>query len=62
MAQVAGLRVTRFIYLNQTFSPFNTVLPKSSVAVAKLIEGHVPAAAMPALSSDFLIFAEREAG
>jgi SAM-dependent methyltransferase len=62
MARVAGLRVTRFIYLNQTFSPFNTVLPRSSVAVAKLIEGHVPAAAMPALSSDFLIFAERGPG
>jgi SAM-dependent methyltransferase len=60
MAQVAGLRVTRSVYLNQTFSPFNTILPKPSIALARLIERYVPITAMPALSADFLVFAERE--
>ncbi len=61
MAKAAGLRVRRLIYLNQTFSPFNTLLPKPSVAVAKWIEGSLPAAVMPVLSADFLVFAERAA-
>jgi SAM-dependent methyltransferase len=60
MAQSVGLRITRSAFLNQTFSPFNTMLPKPSVAMAKLIERFAPAAAMPFLSSDFLVFAERD--
>lgn len=62
MAHRAGLRITRSVYLNQTFSPFNTILPRPSVALAKLIDRYAPGIAMPALSADLLIFAERETG
>jgi SAM-dependent methyltransferase len=62
MASAAGLRVTRSAYLNQTFCPFNSIFPKPSVAVAKLIERYAPEIAVPVLSSDFLVFAEREPG
>ena len=59
MAQAVGLRITRSAFLNQTLSPFNTLLPKPSVAAAKLIERFTPSAALPVLSADFLVFAER---
>jgi SAM-dependent methyltransferase len=60
MAQAAGFRVTRSVCLNQTFSPFNKILPKPSIALARLIEKYVPSTAMSALSADFLVFSERE--
>ena len=59
MARTVGLRVTRTVYLNQTISPFNTLLPKLSVALANMLEKHAPAAALPFLSADFIVFAER---
>ena len=60
MAHAAGLRVIRSVYLNQAFSPFNTLLPRSSVALAKLIDRYAPGSARPALSADLLTFIERQ--
>ena len=59
MAQAVGLRATRVVYLNQAFSPFNTILPKPSVALAKLIARNARGAALSGLSADFLVFTER---
>jgi SAM-dependent methyltransferase len=59
MAEAVGLRVARVVYLNQTVSPFNTLLPKPSVALARMIEQHAPRAALPLLSADFVVFAAR---
>lgn len=57
MARVVGLRVARAVFLNQTVSPFNTLAPRPSVALARLIERHAPAAVLPLLSADFVVFA-----
>ena len=54
-----GLRASRPTFLNQAFSPFNTIFPKPSVALAKFIERNIPKAILPVLSSDFVIFAGR---
>jgi SAM-dependent methyltransferase len=59
MARAVGLRIARVAFLNQTVSPFNTLLPKPSVALARTIERRAPAAALPLLSADFVVFAER---
>lgn len=59
MARAVGLRVARVAFLNQTISPFNTLLPKPSVALARMIEQRAPSAVVPLLSADFVVFAER---
>jgi len=59
MARAVGLRMTRVAFLNQTFSPFNTLMPKPSVTLARMIEQHAPATMLPLLSADFIVFAER---
>jgi ubiquinone/menaquinone biosynthesis C-methylase UbiE len=59
LARSVGLRVTRAVFLNQTISPFNTLLPKPSVALAKMLEQYAPTMALPLLSADFIVFAER---
>lgn len=59
MARAVGLRIVRVAFLNQTVSPFNTLLPKPSVALAQLIERHAPAPVLPCFSADFVVFAER---
>lgn len=59
MARTAGLRLTRTVFLNQAVSPFNTLLPKPSVALARAVERRAPAALLPFLSADFVVFAER---
>jgi len=59
MASEVGLRVSRVVFINHTFSPFNTLFPRSSVALAKAIELRAPAMALPLLSSDFIVFAKR---
>jgi SAM-dependent methyltransferase len=59
MAGSVGLRIARVAFLNQTVSPLNTLLPKPSVALARTIERHAPAAVLPLLSADFVVFAER---
>ena len=56
MSRRAGLVVSRTAYLNQTFTPFNSILPRPSVALAKLIERHAPNAM---LSADFIAFVTR---
>ena len=58
MARSAGLRIAKLRYLNQTFSPFNTLLPRPSVSLAKIIE-RAPREILPMLSGDFVVFAER---
>lgn len=55
----AGLHVARVSFLNHAFSPFNTLLPTPSVALAKAIRRFAPAPALPLLSSDFLVVANR---
>jgi len=60
MARDAGLRIARVAFLNQTVSPFNTLLPKPSVALARMIERRAPAKVLPFLSADFVVFAERQ--
>lgn len=57
MAGRVGLHIARIKYLNQTFSPFNTLLPRPSVRLAKLIE-RAPDAMLPMLSSDFIVFVQ----
>ncbi len=59
MARAVKLKVARVTFLNQTVSPLNTLLPRSSVALARAIERHAPAAALPFLSADFIVFAGR---
>ena len=59
MARAVGLRITRAVFLNQTVSPFNTLLPRPSVALARMIERRAPSAALPLLSADFVVFAQR---
>ncbi len=59
MARAVGLEIARVRFLNQTVSPFNTLLPKPSVALARMIEGRAPGAMLPLLSADFVVFAER---
>ena len=59
MARAVGLRIARVAFLNQTVSPFNTLLPTPSVALAKTIERRAPSAALPLLSADFVVFAKR---
>jgi SAM-dependent methyltransferase len=59
MARAVGLRIARVGFLNQTVSPFNTLLPKPSVALARTIERSAPAALLPLLSADFIVFVER---
>jgi hypothetical protein len=59
MARAVGLATTRVTFLNQTVSPFNTLLPKPSVALARTIEQRAPASMLPLLSADFVVFAER---
>jgi SAM-dependent methyltransferase len=59
MARAVGLKTTRVAFLNQTVSPFNTLLPRPSVALARTIEQYAPTAALPLLSADFVVFAER---
>jgi SAM-dependent methyltransferase len=59
MAHAVGLQIARVAFLNQAVSPFNTLLPKPSVALARTIERRAPAALLPFLSADFVVFAER---
>jgi SAM-dependent methyltransferase len=59
MACAVGLQITRVVFLNQTVSPFNTLLPKPSVALARTIERRAPVAMLPLLSADFVVVAER---
>ena len=59
MARAVGLAIARVTFLNQTVSPFNTLLPKPSVALARAIERRAPAALLPLLSADFVVFAAR---
>ncbi len=58
MARAVGLEIARVTFLNQTVSPFNTLLPKPSVALARTIERRAPTAMLPLLSADFVVFAE----
>jgi SAM-dependent methyltransferase len=58
MAHAVGLRIASVKFLNQTFSPFNTLLPGLSVRLAKIIE-RAPVVILPPLSADFIVFAER---
>jgi SAM-dependent methyltransferase len=52
------LYVAKSTYLNQTFSPFNTLLPRSSVSLARWIGSNCPAALLPVCSADFIVFVE----
>jgi len=58
MARAVGLEIARVTFLNQTVSPFNTLLPKPSVALARAIERRAPSAMLPLLSADFVVFAQ----
>ncbi len=58
MARAVGLEIARVAFLNQTVSPFNTLLPKPSVALARTIERRAPTAMLPLLSADFVVFAQ----
>ncbi|HLG83133.1 MAG TPA: methyltransferase domain-containing protein [Bradyrhizobium sp.] len=59
MARAVGLRIGQVTFLNQTVSPFNTLMPKPSVVLARAIERGAPAAMLPFLSADFVVFAAR---
>jgi SAM-dependent methyltransferase len=59
MARSVGFQIARVAFLNQTLSPFNTLLPVASAALARMIERRAPTALLPLLSADFLVFAER---
>ncbi len=59
MTCAVGLRIARVAFVNQTVSPFSTLLPKLSVTLAEAIERRAPAAALPLLSADFVVFIER---
>jgi SAM-dependent methyltransferase len=59
MVRAVGLRMAQVAFLNQTFSPFNTLMPRPSVALAKMLERHSPARASSLLSADFIVFAKR---
>ena len=59
MARAVGLEIARVTFLNQTISPFATLLPKPSVAMARMIERYAPGAVLPSLSADFVVFVER---
>ncbi|WP_024517832.1 class I SAM-dependent methyltransferase [Bradyrhizobium sp. Tv2a-2] len=59
MTRAIGLEIEAVKFLNQTVSPFNTLLPMPSVAVAKAIDRHAPEALLPFLSADFVVFARR---
>jgi len=59
MTRAVGLRIARVAFLSQTVSPFNTLLPRPSVALARTIKRCAPAALLPFLSADLVVFAER---
>jgi SAM-dependent methyltransferase len=53
-----NLHLMRLVYLNYTFSPFNTLLPRSSVLLSKWLRRNCPALLLPLCSADFLAFFE----
>jgi len=59
MADVYDLLVKRIVYLNQTFSPFNTLLPRASVALARRLSRTCPASVLPFCSADYLLVLEK---
>ncbi len=60
MAAEHDLRLQRTVYLNQTVSPFNRLLPHPSVSVARWLGRKCIASLLPFCSADFLIFLHRE--
>lgn len=60
---IAGydLRLNRMVYLNLTVSPFNTLLPRLSVSLARWLSQNCSASLLPFLSADFLLFLEKGA-
>jgi len=59
MIETHDLYVAKSTYLNHTFSPFNTLLPRSSVSLARWIGSNCPAALLPICSADFIVFVEQ---
>jgi SAM-dependent methyltransferase len=53
-----ALHLTRVVYLNQTFTPFNTLLPGPSVLLAKWLRRNCPSFLLPICSADFILFLE----
>jgi SAM-dependent methyltransferase len=60
LSAVHNFHVSRTVYLNQTFSPFNTMLPRASVLVARWLGRNCPNFLLPLCSADFMIFMERK--
>jgi SAM-dependent methyltransferase len=56
MISTHGLHLNRVIYLNQTISPFNTLLPQPSVSLAWWLSRNCPASLLSFCSADFLLF------
>ncbi len=60
MIAAHDLHLSRVVYLNRTFSPFNTLLPRSSVSLAQWLGRNCPAALLPLCSADFLLFLDQK--
>lgn len=54
------LHLSRVIYLNHTFSPFNTLLPRPSVSMARWLSRNCPASLLSFCSADFLLFLDKK--
>ena len=52
-------RIARIEWQNQTLSPFNHLLPKPSVFIARLLKRVIPTSILPFFSADFLVFFEQ---
>jgi SAM-dependent methyltransferase len=60
MIAVYDLHVSRAVYLNHTFSPFNTLLPRPSVSVAWWLGRNCPASLLSFCSADFLLVLDQK--